>query len=287
MNGSGVRIDGGFFEFNHVLIDGNVNDQYTNCGGGATSGGGGMSIAGTVQGSINNSTFSNNKACRGGGLEVAGTTNLTLWNCTFSNNLAKKRGGGLFFNGGSGTTTFHFTTIAYNKAGVDPIQMPGEKNYGGGLAMWGFNGKINMYGTLLAKNTVVNNMKPWLFYTTNDCYWDGGQFTGGNKLQNNIVGEIANCSQFGSSNWWGIGWDGQPFDPKLSSVLQTWGSSSGFALPVHMPLSDSPAKGNYFETDPVWAPCEPADERSFTRPFANDPARPRCDIGSVEASGTP
>jgi hypothetical protein len=287
-DGAAIRIDDGFYQIEHTLVDGNTIDQYNSCSG-RTGGGGGLAIAGTAWGSIRNSTFSNNKACWGGGIEKAGTGDLTMWNCTLSRNLVKKRGGGIIFYTGSGTTTMHFNTIAYNTAGIDPLTSGYGSNFAGGLGMDAFDGMINLYGNIIAQNTVVNNPKSTLYYKTSDCYWNGGAFTSGAKVQDNIIGEIANCSQFGSSFWWGIGWDNAPFDPKLSPVLQTWGSAtgSGFAVPVHMPASDSPVRGNYSERDPVSAACEPLDERSYRRPFADDPSRPRCDIGAVEQSGTP
>lgn len=119
------------------------------------------------------------------------------------------------------------------------------------------------------------NQKNILFYTTDDCYWDGGQFTSSANSNDNVIGQIANCSQFGSSFWWGIGWDNEPFDPKIGNLAIS-SSANGFALPVHKPTVDSPLRGNYFPVNN--GGCEGKDQRSFDRVnWAS-----RCDIGSVE-----
>jgi hypothetical protein len=277
--GSGIYIYESSFYMYKCLVDGNSNDQIGNCGGGLTASGGGITISNsqtvTNGATIHSSTISNNKSCRGGGVEIWGTINFYMTNSTLSGNEAVRRGGGLFFHGGYGYSLLRFNTIANNKAGTTPSIIEQEKHYGGGLAMWGYNGKIDMQGNVLAKNKVTYNQKDKLFYTTDDCYWDGGQFTSSANSNDNVIGQIANCSQFGSSFWWGIGWDNAPFDPKFGNLALST-TNEGFALPVQKPRVDSPLRGNYFPV--VNGGCEGKDERGFNRVnFAT-----RCDIGSVE-----
>ncbi len=285
-NGSGIRIgETNYFAMWHTLVDGNQNDQISGCGGGLTGGGGGIAItnSGTpTDASITNSTISNNKACRGGGMELWGNINLSMTNTTISGNEGVWRGGGLFYHGGWGQSYLKSLTISNNKAGTTPNFISQEKHYGGGLAMWGFDGTIIMQGTVLAKNNVVYNQIQDTFYTTDDCYWDGGQFVTSPQSWNNVIGQIANCSQFGSSNWWGIGWDGAPFDPMLDPLgIST--SNDGFALPVQKPTVDSPLRGFFFNSDTFAAYCELTDERGFNRPNAAS----SCDAGAVEFGADP
>jgi hypothetical protein len=279
-NGSGISInETNYFTMVHVLVDGNSNDQIGACGGGLTAGGGGIAITNSqtivTSATIDLSTISNNKACRGGGMELWGTINLDMHNTTISGNEAVWRGGGLFYHGGYGQSYIKFCTISNNKAGTTPVYISQEKHYAGGMALWGFNGKVALQGTVLAKNKVVYTQKQDIFYAANDCYYDGGQFVTSPQSQGNVIGEVANCSQFGNPGVWGMGSDNAPFDPKLG-VLGISSTNDGFALPVQKPTVDSPLRGNFFNS--TVAVCPATDERGFNRPNAGS----RCDIGSVE-----
>ena len=78
-----------------------------------------------------------------------------------------------------------------------------------------------------------------------------------------------------------MGSNNVPFDPKLET-LATGTSNDGFALPVHLPTSTSPLRGNYFNA-PSWYNCPYADERGWRRQYNG------CDVGAAErgADGNP
>ncbi len=277
LNGSALFLENvGWSAIYHTVVNGNLNLQVPACGGGVTSGGGGLSLWGSNQMYITNSTFSGNTACRGGGMEIRGSSNVEILNSTFSGNVALKRGGGLFLSGGTGTVNIRFSTIAYNKAGTtSPARS--ENNYGGGLALAGVSGLVNIEGTVIAKNEVPIHQKFQFGFTTNDCYTESG--TGPSNYHGNIMGERANCP-FGFFGSFGICWDEQPFDPKLNAILISSATNDGFALPVHKPLSDSPVRQNFVVPPGSHLSCDGQDQLSHTRPnFLSG----RCDIGSVES----
>jgi hypothetical protein len=264
----------------HTVLDGNVNDQYVACGVGQTGNGGGIAIvnqfAAVVGANISNCTIINNKACRGGGVDISGNVNLNLVNSTISQNEGSARGGGLFFHAGGGTNTVRFNTIAFNKAGTRTDQFP---RYGGGLAMTDFTGTIKMQGNVLAKNEVINSNAGTLGYTGDDCWRDGGNFFSSPLSTGNIIGTLANCTMFSLPGFWGIGDDNKPFNPLLKPALEVGRQYFGFALPVHIPETNSPTRGNFFPAA-NW-PCESQEERGYPRPLINT-ASPKCDLGAVE-----
>ncbi len=284
MNGSGIAIlETRNFYMLHTVVDGNWNHQLGKCGGGLTAGGGGVAVltsATKAWASIHKSTISNNKTCRGGGIEFAGNLDINMTNNTISNNVAERRGGGILCRGGTGSAVQHmrFNTIAYNKAGTATEFTQNERHYGGGVAFWGFKGSLTTKGNVIGGNTVTNNHKSYLGYTGDDCYNDGGTVTA--SPYTNFLGKNSNCSMFGNAGSWGIGTEASPLDPRLVG-LRLGKTNESFAMPVHVPWSDSPLRGNYFATN-VSNQCESKDQRGYWRVLYNPR---RCDIGSVEYDG--
>jgi hypothetical protein len=250
-----------------TVVDGNSNTQYQSCGPGETGNGGGIAIvnqvAAVVGATISQSTISNNHACRGGGIDIKGNVNLNLVNSTVSDNEGTVRGGGLFFHAGTGSSTLRFNTIAFNKAGT---RTDATGRYGGGLAMTGFDGSIKMQGNILAKNEVIN-------------YQQAIYGTSSPLSTQNIIGKLANCTMFSVPGIWGIGSENKAFNPMLKPALEVGRPYYGFALPVHIPETTSPVRGNFFP-QPNW-PCESSEERGYPRPLI-DAAVPKCDLGAVE-----
>jgi hypothetical protein len=285
--GAGFVVSNATLLLHWVIVDGNINTQYPdNCGGGLTSGGGGMQIVGNSWVTITGSTFRYNKACRAGGIQVSGNSSSSLWieNSTFSGNEALYRGGAMLFQGGEGYVTMRFNTIAYNKAGT--TTSVSEKKYGGGIGFWGFTGDLTFVGNILAKNTVTYDMKSTLFYIGSDTYWESGFFTP--HIQQNYIGDRSNVSQLGSDLWWGIGWEGKPLDPLLNGLASNNGAKTGIQMPCHLPKSGSPVIAGYysqspppFEDDWDWIPKY--DQRGYTRP--NFLPSSHGDIGSIEYAG--
>lgn len=287
--GGGISVGNATLQMTYVTVDGNSNSQYPACGGGGggsgvTGGGGGLATYLGASVDVYQSTFTNNKACRGGGIQVAGdSSNFTMENSTLSGNEGEFRGGAVMFMGGNGYHTLRFNTISENKAGTTPST--NEKKYGGGIGFSGFSGFLSMAGNILAKNSVTFDMKSTLFYKGSDCYWESGFFTA--QSESNIIGDLSNCSQLGRDTWWGIGWEGAPFDPVLGA-LTTNGAKTGYQLKTYKPLAGSPVIGNYQARS---QPCEGdwdcppfIDERQFRRPNA---AAGKSDFGAIEFNGTP
>jgi|GEM_PF-5290418 len=275
LNGSGIRLQGTRnFYMMKSLVEGNVNTQIGGCGGGQTSGGGGIAyIAGTQTGyfSLHNSTISKNKACRGGGIQVNGNVTLNMHNNTFSGNEADRKGGGILLQANSKPSYFYHNTIANNKAGVSNSIIDQEVNAGGGVVFEGYTGTGHWDGNVFATNTVAFPT-PTITYRTEDCYRISG--TPGFSKYTNVVGRIGNCSVLGTGGTWGVGTDNSPFDPKLAS-LSTGTTNDGFALPNHLPQSDSPLRGNYFNPTSGYH-CPSTDERGWPRKSNG------CDIGAIE-----
>lgn len=262
------------------LVDGNVNQWYTSCGGGDMGIGGGISYwsAGvTGSFSLHNSTISNNKGCRGGGLQFRGNITLNMHNNTISGNVAQQSGGGIHMEANTQPSYFYQNTVTNNSAGT-PVQSPDGVNIGGGVLFDNFNGSGYWSGNVIAKNRVG----PQTVLNTEDCYvkagWPGFQH------YTNVMGRISNCSQLGAAGDWGVGTSSSAFDPLLGS-LATGTSNDGFALPVHLPASNSPLRNNYFNPGPTGPGynCPGTDERGWNRPQNG------CSIGAVErgADGVP
>jgi parallel beta-helix repeat protein len=262
------------------LVDGNQNQWYTSCGGGDMGIGGGISYwsAGTPGSfSLHNSTISNNKGCRGGGLQFRGDITLNMHNNTISGNVAQQSGGGIHLEANTAPSYFYHNTITNNSAGT-PVQSPDGKNLGGGLLFNNFNGSGYWSGNVVAKNLVG----PQVGVNTEDCHLQAGWPTF--QKYTNVVGRISNCSQLGTGGNWGVGTNNSAFDPLLGA-LSAGTSNDGFSLPVHLPLSNSPLRGNYFNPGPTGPGynCPGTDERGWSR------KQNGCDIGAVErgADGNP
>lgn len=280
--GAGLFAQESYMNLWHVWVDNNANTQFSRCGGGLTSNGGGIGFVNSTVG-IYHSTISNNKACRGGGIAVTGTGEFTMENSTVSGNDANRRGGGIFLGGGSSPISMRFNTITNNKAGTSNQIISQEKHYGGGLAMASFNGTMVFEGNILAKNSVTYSQKNnGLYYDGHDCYWDGGTFgLEDATVHDNVIGILDNCSHFGSSYWWGIGWSGAPIDPQLQSLASN-GAVGAFQMPTHMPASGSMVINNFWGTSN--SNCAYEDQRHYKRPNAG--TTNKCDVGSVEYGGT-
>ena len=260
------------------LVDGNENQWFGSCGGGEMGNGGGISVwSGAIDAyfSIHKSTFSNNKGCRGGAFHTKGNVTLNMHNNTFSGNIAQQAGGAMAVETNTKPSYFYHNTLTNNSAGT-PTPPSSGTPYGGGVYFNNFNGAGYWSGNVIAKNKVGS--QPVGVYTE-DCY----VMAGGPTFQRNInvVGRISNCSQLGTGGSWGVGANNSPFDPKLET-LATGTSNDGFALPVHLPTSTSPLRGNYFNASSGYN-CPSKDERGWPRPSNG------CDIGSVQrgADGNP
>lgn len=296
-NGSGLDLqETRNFYMLHSLVDGNWNDQWGSTynadpalgkcvGGGQTGGGGGitMEMLGGNQAYawIHNSTISNNRTCRGGGLEFIGKVNVLMYENTVSGNQVTGHGGGILFKSGTGTNYLRFNTIAFNTAGI-PVQFSTEERYGGGVALRDYSGVFYYTeGNVIGKNTVRLPMTNWT-YKGHDCYASGGSSTAAYTYMD-VVGKIDNCGWlFGSyGSWSGIGSETFPVDPYLQS-LAVGTTNDGFALPVHIPYSNSILRGAFLASG-VYHQCDSRDERGMRRTFASYD----CDIGSVEFDGAP
>lgn len=264
------------------LIKDNANWWYGSCGAGEMGNGGGIAVwqgdaANDAYFSIHKSTISNDTACRGGGIQSKGNVTVNMHNNTFSGNVAQQVGGAISFESSSKPSYFYHNTLFNNSAGT-PIQPSGSTPYGGGIYFSNFTGSGYWSGNVIAKNFVgpqVGGVYP------EDCHVSGG----GPVFQRNInvVGRIGNCTQLGTPGNWGIGQNppGSKFDPLLQG-LATGTSNDGFALPVHLPASNSPLRGNYFNA-PSGYNCPFVDERGWPRKSNG------CDIGAAErgADGIP
>lgn len=279
--GSGIFAQEATLDLYHVLVDSNTNTQFQTCGGGMTSSGGGVGVANGYT-YITNSAIVGNKACRGAGLNVGGTGYVRVENTTISGNEAKRRGGGVFQQGGSNDLIMRFNTITNNTAGTGGSGT--ELAYGAGLGLWSFQGTTQFYGNILAKNTMVSSSNPG-GYRGNDCYAEGGNTLFNPIYNDNIVGIVDNCSFYlGAAGSWGIGWSGAPWDPLLDA-LALRGSNDGFQTPVHMPQSGSTAIAMYQADGTLDGGCPYYDQREFRRPNAMSSGI--CDIGAAEVGGVP
>jgi len=265
------------------LIKDNANWWYTGCGGGEMGNGGGISV---WQGdasvdayfSIHNSTISNDTACRGGGIQSKDNVTLNMHNNTFSGNVAQQAGGAMSFENNSKPSYFYQNTITNNSAGT-PVQPSSGFSYGGGVYFNNFNGNGYWSGNVFAKNLVGPQ---GVGVYPEDCHVFAG--SPAFRSNTNVVGRIGNCTQLGTPGNWGIGQNppGLKFDPLLGGLM-TGTSNDGFALPVHLPASNSPLRGNYYYSRDNGYTCPSTDERGWPRKSDG------CDIGAVErgADGIP
>jgi hypothetical protein len=263
------------------LIKDNANWWYGGCGGGEMGNGGGIAVwqggAADVYFSIHNSTISNDTACRGGGILTKDNVTVNMHNNTFSGNVAQQAGGAAAFENSNKPSYFYHNTIYNNSAGT-PIQPSDGYSYGGGVYFNNFNGAGYWSGNVIAKNLVG----PQAIGTyPEDCHVKAGSPAFQRNI--NVVGRIGNCTQLGTPGTWGIGQNppGSKFDPLLGG-LAVGTSNDGFALPVHLPASNSPLRGNYFNAASGYN-CPSVDERGWPRKSNG------CDIGAAErgADGIP
>ncbi len=278
--GSGLFAQEASVYMERTLVDSNVNTQFTTCGGGMTSSGGGIGVANTYT-DIYQSTIKDNGACRGGGIVYGGTGDFFMENTTLSRNEAKSRGGGLFLQGGSGSVVLRFNTIAFNKAGSGSSS---ELRYGGGMGMWSYGGPTEFYGNVIAKNQIVFPDSRLPTYRGQDVYWDGGSTFYTPKYSGNAIGIVDNCEWFfGSSFSSVIGWYGDPFDPKLDPLANNGAAAGTPVLPTHMPQSGSGLVAGFYSSFNGSDLCAFYDERKYQRPRAWNEGI--CDIGAVERGG--
>jgi hypothetical protein len=281
--GAGAAVLNATLFMQFVTLDSNSNRQYPNdCGGGATSGGGGLAIYDGAWAMVQSSTFVNNAACRGGAIVIGGNaSSILLENSTISGNYARYRGGGILFQGGNGNHALRFNTIAYNTAGMTTTGT--EKRYGGGIGIAGYVGHLTAVGNIIAKNTVTWPQQDTLFSKGNDCHVEWNLSTFPHSEYYNVIGEMGNCANFGSDLWPEIGSEVAPYDPKLGP-LQVNGAQTGYQMLTHKPLAGSPVIAAYWAQNCSYN-CPPStDERGYRRLNA---ASGKGDPGAVEYNGTP
>jgi hypothetical protein len=282
--GAGVAAMSSTAVIEGVLVEDNVNTQVGYCGGGVTSAGGGVAIAGSQWARIMYSTFKGNKACRGAGLvvQIDAPGEVRIDHSTFSGNQADMRGGGLLLQAGTGRVSLKMSTITENKAGLGGY-VSTERRYGGGIGLWGFDGTLWLQGNIIAKNQTVNSDIAELRYDGHDCF---SQPTTSSAFEvtsrhKNFIGILDNCTALGVPGDPLIGAASNPRDPRLQPLGHfgwwTWGR--GAWLPVHKPYSNSPVIGKFTAAANVTVPN--LDQRGYTRPSSPE----RCDVGSVEYVG--
>lgn len=114
-----------------------------NSAGSMPGNGGGFHITGAGTVNVSNSTFSDNTAAKeGGGLWNHANATMTITNSTVSGNRANGSatgGGGVFTQGGAGSTILNFVTVANNEA-----------NIGGGVQST--NGSMAITNSVIADN---------------------------------------------------------------------------------------------------------------------------------------
>lgn len=254
--------------------------QQNLCGGQMASGGGLAVWTGSLQ--VYKSTVTGNYACRGGGIAAYPGSYLTVENSTVSGNNANVSGGGVILYGRVGAN-IAFNTIVHNKAGIRPTGGSGywDEKYGGGIAFTSWEGELRARGNILAKNETVTSNKSTLFYHGHDCY-DRGPFLSANRyvaVEDNFIGAMANCSLFGSNNWWDIGSEGAPEDPQLDPLSVKIGASG--PQYTHAPKPTSPVIGSFWAAAGAWG-CVYDDQlghrRDWYSPESFDPRR--CDRGA-------
>jgi hypothetical protein len=209
-----------------------------------------------------------------------------MYENTVSGNQVTGHGGGILFRSGigapgTGTNYLRFNSIAYNTAGI-PVQFSTEERYGGGVALRDYSGVFYYTdGNVVAKNAVRLPMQNWT-YKGHDCYTSGGGATAA-YTYSDVVGKIDNCGWlFGSlGSWGGIGSESFPVDPYLQP-LAVGTTNDGFALPVHVPYSNSLLRGA-FTVPSVFHQCDYRDQRGMRRTYYYQD----CDIGSIEYDGVP
>jgi hypothetical protein len=237
---------------------------------------------------INKSTLSNNLAAQGGALFVAPNATVEVWQSTISGNMASKTGGGIHVEEGANYVELRASTIMENHvtdlapAGTDP-----SVTDGGGLYVAFSTGPISLIGTLIAKNTSVNQ-------TGNDCRssirFDGTQYV--NSIQSsggNFIGEVGGNSTSDPCPI-DVFNDGSTFDnfgvpgnPQVPDVCG-FGSITG-PTPVFMPAYLPALNGNLIDIA-YEDPNLDTDQLGRTRAvLALPPNNTPEDVGAVERQG--
>lgn len=181
---------------------------------------------------VTRSTFYQNSTTETGGAINHGYNTFTIRNCTFTGNAAPT--GAVLFNGSGWGMEVHYSTIAGNSASAGAI----IHNQSGG---------ITFYSTIVANAAAAANCQ-------------GNIYNGGHNLDS-----AASCG-------WGSD-DGSMSntDPLLRPFANYGGATNTFALQPASPAID--AAGT--------AGCPATDQRGVPRPFGSS-----CDIGAFEFSGS-
>ena|GEM_PF-6507586 len=166
-SGGGIYNYGGTLTLTNSTISGNSAADWGGIYGdvvGSKQGGGIYSYGGTL--TVTNCTISGNSADEGGGIYSLGANStLTVSNCTISGNTAWESGGGIY-SSWNGTLTITNSMIAgntadegggiYNRgqATVTNSTISGNSaDEGGGINNNGGYATLNLYNTIVAKNT--------------------------------------------------------------------------------------------------------------------------------------
>ncbi len=257
-----VKIDGNNAVRVFNITSGNVTLTHVDIINGKTTGnGGGISNAGTL--TVNNSTFSGNKADLGGGggiVNLGGTVKVN--NSTFSGNSATDSGGGIFNNG---TLTVNNSTFSGNSAtnwggGIfnNGTLTVNNSTFSGNKASNNGGGIFNNLGTVTLKNSILANST-----TGGDCRLGGSGTATGN---NNLIEDAANAC--GLSN--GVNNNIIGVDPLLGALANNGGGTQTLAL-----LAGSLAINAGDSTT-----CMPTDQRGYARVGV-------CDMGAFEYGAEP
>ena len=210
--------------------------------------GGAISFENGARVSIENVSFSNNKATDGGAIAMLGANGgLTVTGSSFSGNIAAVDGGAL--KAESGIIHFSNTTISNNRAGHGGV----AALEGGEIAMTHVTMKdnraeftggaiVNRGGVVKLRNSVIDSLS-----RDDDCVGALDQIVG-------ILSRDESCGNFGSD------------DPLLGDLT---------GKPAWHPLGDgSPAID---AADPAY--CTQVDQRGEARPYGAG-----CDIGAIETT---
>ena len=251
--GGSPDVGGGIYVLSATLTlkDSVVSDNTANIGGG-------INVSGNAVVSIENSTLSGNTAAAGGGIRQTGGT-IGVLNTTISGNASTQDpslgGGGIFIDGGFGSTTLNInhSTIAGNTsathaAGIRTLSDP----------LFGSTPVVNMKNTILALNTLAGaGSGP-------DC------LAVIDSAGNNILGNDANCT-FNAGAGDQVGTSSSPIDPAIGALADNGGETKTRALQEGSPAIEA---GTCTDIDGATVST---DQRGVSRPQGSD-----CDIGAFE-----
>jgi hypothetical protein len=279
----------------------NHNVGTDGCGGGAFGSGGGIHAGGGTRLMVLSSTFDENAACRGGGIHAQSVA-LTVENSTFSRNRADTKGGGLLLESGeaSKTVQLRFNTIADNVAG---FTFPSnELAAGAGIFFRSVPSFVVLSGNVLAANR-LNGQDGRLFTAIGtpgyDCAIEGqtppadsfGNFIGtmgsgttnrtGTVTLGGVATRVSDCVPLRTMS--NAGRDGTRLDPRLTFVTSGI-SASPFQTPFFTSANTIITNDGFRKTSTTSTRhfCLGGDQRAFVRPNAS---AGMCDIGSIESDG--